>query len=87
MGSLDNWQLVNVMGQRPGVNTPGHFALYEGFSLRTPEAKSSLIQRVRNEKHLQFLGAGTQSIRTRPNLSVTNEGIDLLLEMLGELPA
>jgi len=59
--------------------------LYQGFSLRTPDAKGSLIRRARDEKNLLLLGAGTQSIRTRPNLSVTNEDTDMLLEMLDEL--
>jgi L-lysine 6-transaminase len=68
----------------PIFNVRG-MGLYQGFSLRSPEAKAALIRRAREERDLLLLGAGKQSIRTRPNLSVTNEEIDLFLEILGDL--
>lgn len=68
----------------PIFNVRG-MGLYQGFSLRSPEAKTKLIRRAREERDLLLLGAGKQSVRTRPNLSVTNDEIDLFLEMLGDL--
>ena len=68
----------------PIFNVRG-MGLYQGFSLRSPEAKARLIQRARDEHSLLLLGAGRQSIRTRPNLSVTTDEIDLFLDMLATL--
>lgn len=68
----------------PIYNVRG-LGLYQGFSLRSSEAKAELINRALNEHNLLLLGAGRQSIRTRPNLSVTNEDIDRFLEILEQL--
>lgn len=68
----------------PIYNVRG-MGLYQGFSMRSPEAKAELIQRAREKHNLLLLGAGRQSIRTRPNLSVTNEEIDRFLDILAEL--
>lgn len=56
--------------------------LYQGFSLDTPSRKSELIQVALENNDLLLLGAGKRSIRTRPNLSVTIEEIDLFLLLL-----
>lgn len=58
--------------------------LYQGFSLDTPARKAALVQVARDEFSLLLLGAGARSIRTRPNLSVTAEEIDLFLDLLGK---
>jgi L-lysine 6-transaminase len=68
----------------PIYNVRG-MGLYQGFSMRSPEAKAELIQRAREKHNLLLLGAGRRSIRTRPNLSVTNEEIDQFLDTLAEL--
>ena len=68
----------------PIYNVRG-LGLYQGFSLRSPEAKADLINRALNERNLLLLGAGRQSIRTRPNLSVTNDEIDAFLGILKDL--
>jgi L-lysine 6-transaminase len=57
--------------------------LYQGFSLATPQIKSALQEMAREQENLLLLGAGPETIRLRPNLSVTLEEIDLLAEMLG----
>lgn len=54
--------------------------LYQGVSLDTPERKADLIETARDRFGLLLLGAGKRSIRTRPNLSVTREEIDLFLD-------
>ncbi|HKI68295.1 MAG TPA: aminotransferase class III-fold pyridoxal phosphate-dependent enzyme, partial [Verrucomicrobiae bacterium] len=59
--------------------------LYQGFSLATPELRSRLKQTALQEEKLLLLGAGDASIRLRPNLSVTESEIDLLVEMLERL--
>ena len=58
--------------------------LYQGFSMDTPTLKSELIRTAREQFNLLLLGAGTRSIRTRPNLSVTAEEIDLFLDVLSQ---
>ena len=57
--------------------------LYQGFSLETKELKSRLGEMALREEGLFLLGAGSRSFRTRPNLSVTEADIDLMLAMLG----
>ncbi len=55
--------------------------LYQGLSLITPELKGQLIEIARDEFGLLLLGAGKRSIRTRPNLSVTEAEVDLFLRL------
>jgi L-lysine 6-transaminase len=65
--------------------------LYQGFSLRPPATKSVVIDRALETEDLLLLGAGTNSIRLRPSLSVTEADIDLVVEKLrrvvGEIAA
>ncbi len=56
--------------------------LYQGFSVRTPEQKSRLLEAALEEEDLLLLGAGPETIRLRPSLSVTQADIDLLGEKL-----
>jgi L-lysine 6-transaminase len=56
--------------------------LYQGFSLDTPSRKSALQQEALNARSTLLLGAGSRSIRTRPNLSVTVAEIDEFLGIL-----
>lgn len=58
--------------------------LYQGVTLDTPARKSQLIQAARDEYGLLLLGAGNRSIRTRPNLSVTAEEVDLFVDLLDQ---
>lgn len=58
--------------------------LYQGFSVQGPEERVRLAQIAREKYDLLLLGAGMNSIRTRPNLSVTLEEIDLFIELLGK---
>ncbi len=57
--------------------------LYQGFTLRSPEMKARCIEIARENFDLLLLGAGAASIRTRPNLSVSQEDIAHFLELLG----
>ena len=59
--------------------------LYQGFSLESPAQKASFIETAREEHDLLLLGAGADSIRTRPNLSVTTSDIDRFLEIVAKL--
>jgi L-lysine 6-transaminase len=56
--------------------------LYQGFSFLRSEDKSALQRHALQREDLLLLGAGTHSIRLRPNLGVTEAEIDLLLEKL-----
>jgi L-lysine 6-transaminase len=73
-----------ALAERPGspiYNVRG-MGLYQGFSLPTPEMKGRLVEVAREEYDLLLLGAGSNSIRTRPSLSVTDADIDLFLDLL-----
>jgi L-lysine 6-transaminase len=56
--------------------------IYQGFSLLPAVSKSALLDTALKQESLLMLGAGTNSIRVRPSLSVTMEEIDLLIEKL-----
>ncbi len=56
--------------------------LYQGFSFRRDEDKSAFQKGLLQRENVLLLGAGTHSIRLRPNLSVTDADIDLLLEKM-----
>jgi L-lysine 6-transaminase len=58
--------------------------LYQGFTLRRPGDKARLIDIALQQRDLLLLGAGGDSIRTRPNLSVTADDIAQFLDILGD---
>jgi len=57
--------------------------LYQGFTLPDAAARARLTEIALQEHDLLLLGAGTASIRTRPNLSVTPADIARFLDLLG----
>lgn len=59
--------------------------LYQGFSLPSPQARAGLVELAREKHDLLLLGAGKDSIRTRPNLSVTEQEIERFLDLLDQL--
>ncbi len=61
--------------------------LYQGFTLKPPVKKSAFIEAALEREHLLLMGAGTDSIRLRPNLHVTQSDIQLLVEKLDRLLA
>ncbi len=61
---------------------PRGIGLYQGFSLHPPIKKSTFLDTALEQESLLLLGAGTNSIRLRPSLSVTNAEIDLLIDKL-----
>lgn len=67
--------------RKVAMNVRG-LGLYQGFSLDTPARKSALISHALQNEDLLLLGAGTRTIRTRPNLNVTEEEIALFVEKL-----
>lgn len=75
--------LRHLVEKHPGLisNVRG-LGLYQGFSLDTPQHKAKLINVALQEHNLLLLGAGTRSIRTRPNLSVTDADIDRFLHLV-----
>ena len=56
--------------------------LYYGFTLPDGETRDRLTDIALQEHDLLLLGAGADSIRTRPNLSVTSSDIEHFLELL-----
>jgi L-lysine 6-transaminase len=73
-------QLVAVLRRLAGeyadliTNVRG-LGLYQGFSMRRAADKGLLIETALRNEDLLLLGAGLDSIRLRPNLSVTTEDI------------
>ena len=65
-------QIFNVRG----------LGLYQGFSFRRAEDKTAFQRYALQREDLLLLGAGTHTIRLRPNLEVTAAEIDLLLEKM-----
>ena len=65
-------QIFNVRG----------LGLYQGFSFRRAEDKTAFQSHALQREDLLLLGAGTHTIRLRPNLEVTAAEIDLLLEKM-----
>jgi len=59
--------------------------LYQGFTVREKGAKGRLVDLALETEHLLLLGAGTDSIRFRPPLDVTEADIDDLLAKLGRV--
>ncbi len=62
---------------------PRGIGIYQGFSVKMPYSKTDLLDAAMEREALLMLGAGTNSVRLRPTLSVTMEEIDLLVEKLG----
>ena len=56
--------------------------LYYGFTLPDGETRARLTDIALQEYDLLLLGAGADSIRTRPNLSVTSRDVEHFLEVL-----
>lgn len=70
--------------ENPMIHNVRGMGLYQGFSLEIPDHKARLIEISREKYDLLLLGAGANSIRTRPNLSVSYADIDMFLELLGK---
>jgi len=56
--------------------------LYQGFSLRDRAMRGRFVDLALETESLLLLSAGERSVRLRPNLSVTEADIDLLLSKL-----
>ncbi|MDP9174540.1 MAG: aminotransferase class III-fold pyridoxal phosphate-dependent enzyme [Planctomycetota bacterium] len=64
------------------IYNPRGLGLYQGFSLRPPLIKRAFLDTALEDEALLLLGAGTNSIRLRPSLSVTGGEIELLMQKL-----
>lgn len=65
-------QMFNVRGM----------GLYQGFSLRSAQARSRLLETALQEENLLLLSSGHQTVRLRPMLTISDDDIALLLEKL-----
>ena len=81
-GEILNAGLKEVIAKFECASNVRGMGLYQGFSLDTSERKGKLVKVAREEFGLLLLGAGNRSIRTRPNLSVTQEDIARFLVLL-----
>jgi L-lysine 6-transaminase len=79
---LSNGLKMLVERHRPLLRNVRGFGLYQGVSLPTPELKGKLITTALENHDLLLLGAGKRSIRTRPNLSVTEDEVDRFIDLL-----
>jgi L-lysine 6-transaminase len=82
-GALLAAGLRRLVDEFPGLatNVRGE-GLYQGFSLAGPAERNRFLEIALQEEHLLLLGAGPESIRLRPNLSVTSRDVSRLLELL-----
>ena len=75
--------LESLAKKYPGVmHNPRGIGIYQGFSLNPSVAKGAFLDAALEKESLLMLGAGINSIRLRPTLSVTMEEVDLLLQKL-----
>ena len=74
--------LHRLVDKHPHATNVRGLGLYQGLSLDTAERKGAAIQVAREEYDLLLLGAGRRSLRTRPNLSVTEDEVDDFLARL-----
>ena len=81
-GEILNAGLKKVIAKFDFASNVRGMGLYQGFSLDTPERKAQLVKSAREQFGLLLLGAGNRSIRTRPNLSVTEEDVERFFGML-----
>ena len=83
MGAYLNERLRELQRRHFGVmlNVRG-MGLYQGFSLDSPARKGEVVRVARERYSTLLLGCGAQSIRFRPNLSVTREDVDQVIEIL-----
>lgn len=56
--------------------------LYQGFSLVKPENQAKLVEYAQDQEKLVLLEAGTDSIRFRPTMDVTEDEIKMMLGIL-----
>jgi len=75
--------LRQLVRKHPFTHNVRGLGLYQGFSVDTPARKGDLIKYARENEELLLLGAGSRSIRTRPNLSVTADDVDEFLRKVG----
>ncbi|MBW8882223.1 MAG: aminotransferase class III, partial [Asticcacaulis sp.] len=61
--------------------------LYQGFTVLGSGNKGKLVDLALESENLLLLGAGTDSIRFRPPLDVTEGEIDGMLDTLGRVLA
>lgn len=79
-------ELRRLAGRFPGrVSNVRGMGLYQGFSLSSPALRRRVLDVALQEESLLLLGAGTRTIRLRPNLSATEADVELLLEKLGRV--
>lgn len=76
--------LQSLVEKYPMLSNVRGLGLYQGVSLSSPELKAKLVQVAREEFGLLLLGAGSRSIRTRPNLSVTAAEVDEFISLLDQ---
>ena len=74
-------QHPNLISQVRGLG------LYQGLTVNDPRNKGRLVELALESENLLLLGAGTDSIRFRPPLDVTEADIDEMLVMLGRVLA
>lgn len=67
------------------INNIRGTGLYQGFTLCGTLSRKNFIDEALDKHSLLLMGAGTDSVRLRPNLSVTYDDINLLLTLLDDL--
>lgn len=74
--------LQELQARHPVVTNIRGTGLYQGFSLPSRVIRDEIVERALQEQDLLLLRAGTDTIRFRPNICVTTDDIDDLIERL-----
>lgn len=77
--------LLELQARHSVVSNIRGCGLYQGFSVGSQDIKSELITRALEQESLLLLGAGTETIRFRPNICVTVADIEDLTQRLDRL--
>lgn len=79
--------LQDLVGNNPQtVFNPRGKGLMCAFDLQSSEARDSFLRELLHEK-LLLVGCGSQSIRFRPHLNITEEDVDIILSTLNKVTA
>jgi L-lysine 6-transaminase len=80
--------LESLATKHPNIlYNPRGIGLYQGFSLHSKVPKSAFLDVALDKESLLMLDAGTNSVCFRPNLNVTMDEVDLLVEELARCAA
>ncbi|MFE3256166.1 L-lysine 6-transaminase [Nocardia sp. NPDC059091] len=80
-------RLTELSTAHAEVTDPRGRGLMCAITLATPELRSEVVKRLREQEHVLILGTGERGIRFRPPLTVTEAELDEAVDALGRVLA